>query len=157
MSQAQTPYSPPLAPVRDPVEPDLPKPAAISRAAICLGISAAVVVVTTGITLANWVKSAPLLTAMHIVVISAFSIGLLALIAWKLNAGRGWARWFFLVLYVLGTVVFVAGLFAPEPDFPSAPIHEQVSAAVQFGLQTAALIFMFTPAAGRWLQSRSGK
>jgi hypothetical protein len=34
------------------------------------------------------------------------------------------------------------------------PALDQVTLTAQFGLQTAALVLMFTPAAGRWLRSK---
>ena len=154
MSPTQTPYSPPLARVSDPHEPEIPKPRAIGHAARCLWISVAVVVVTSGLALAG--VSGPR-DAVPLIAISLFSIGLLALVAWGLNAGRGWVRWLFLVLFLLGSGMFVVGIvFAPQA-YLAMPRLDQATALVQFGLQTAALILMFTPAAGRWLKNRRAK
>ena len=151
MSQPHTPYSPPLARVSDPEEPEIPKPPAIGRAARCLWISAAVVVVTSGLALAG--VSGPRDAVVPLIAISLFSIGLLALVAWQLNAGRGWVRWLFLVLFVLGSGMFALGLVLTPQAYLAMPRLDMAAALLQFGLQTAALILMFTPAAARWLKS----
>ena len=150
MSPTQTPYSPPLAPVRDPAEPELPKPPAIARAAICLWISAAIVVLVTAFALAG----SDLRQALPAILISLFTFGLLVLVALKINAGRGWVRWLFLVLWLLGSAMFVVGLVMAPQAFLALPKLDQAVALVQFTLQTAALVFMFLPASGNWLRSR---
>jgi hypothetical protein len=152
MSQAQTPYSPPLAPVSDPPEPEVPKPPAIWRATRCLLISATIVVLAAAFAVAG--VSGSRAGVLLLIAVNLASVGFLALIVWKLNAGRNWARWLFLVLYVLGTVMFAGGLALTPQAFLSLPRLDQAAALVQFALQGAALAFMFTPAAGHWLRSK---
>jgi hypothetical protein len=151
MPPAPTPYSPPLAPVRDPAETEVPKPPAVGWAVRCLWISCGVLVLSTGIALAGIAgprNMVPLLLT------SLFSLGVLVLVALLLNARRGWPRWLYLVVYLLGAASLVAGgLLAPRVFF-AMPALDQVTLTAQFGLQTAALVLMFTPAAGRWLRSK---
>jgi hypothetical protein len=155
MAQAQTPYSPPVARVSDPAEAEVPKPAAISRAAWCLWISAAVVVLSMGFTAAGMSGEGG--QRMLVITVSSISAGLLALVAWLLNAGHGWIRWLFLALFVLGSGMFAVGVVTAPKEYLALPLTDQISMVVQFGLQTAALIFMFTPAAWHWLASRKRK
>jgi hypothetical protein len=154
MAQAQTPYSPPLAPVRDPIEPEVPKPPAIRRAVVCLYVSAAIVVLTAVYRLAGGEAGGETGRAIASVLIAT---SVLVLVALLLNARRGWVRWLFVVVYVMAIGGVVAGfLLAPQallarPDLSHAIMLTQVA------LQTAALVLMFTPAAGRWLRSRRRK
>ena len=93
----------------------------------------------------------PLMTAM----IGLVTVGLLALVAIKLGAGRGWARWLFLVLYFLGTFGFIILLFLAPQAFLSQPLLGQASATIQVVLQTAALVLMFTRASREWFGAPS--
>jgi hypothetical protein len=151
MSQAQTPYSPPLAPVRDPAEPEVPKPAAIWWAAACLWTSAAIVVLTTSTGLAGGRVRAEMAQVVATALVSA---GLLALVALLLNGRRSWARWLYLVIYALGIGSLALAIALAPRVFLSQLGIGQAILLVQAALQSAALILMFTPAAGRWLRSK---
>jgi peptidoglycan/LPS O-acetylase OafA/YrhL len=151
MSQAQTPYSPPLAPVRDPAEPEVPKPPAIWWAVLCLWMSTAVVVLSASYGFASTRAGGQTAQAIATVLIGT---GILALVALLLNARRGWVRWLFVVVYVLGVGGLVAGLALAPREFLARSSFAHVITIVQVVLQTAALVMMFTPAAGRWLRSR---
>ena len=149
MSSTQTPYSPPAARVADPAEPEYPKPPSIGRAAKCLWISAALVILVTILAVAG--ISAPV-DAVAAFATNLITTGLLVLIAVKLNAGRNWARWLFLILFLLGSGMFAVGLVFSPQAFLSLPTLIQLEAVVQFALQITALVFMFLPASGRWLR-----
>ena len=152
MSPTQSPYTPPAAPVADPAEPEVPKPPAIWWAVKCLWISIAVMVIATVLAVAGVSGSREAIVAT--IVTSGISGGLLVLVAVALNARRNWSRWVFLVLFILGSAVFALGLALAPQAYAAMPRLDQISALVQFALQTAALVFMFLPASGDWLRTR---
>jgi len=75
---------------------------------------------------------------------------LLAWVAEKIRGGRSWARWLFLVVYVLGSLsVAAVAVLAPQL-FLSQPMLLRGSGVVQFALQTIALVLMFSPTSRHW-------
>lgn len=85
--------------------------------------------------------------------IGLVTTGLLALIAVKIGAGRGWARWLFAATYIAGSLgSAVLALVAPEL-FRALPAILQGSTLLQFLLQTTALVLIFTGASRRWFKS----
>jgi hypothetical protein len=78
------------------------------------------------------------------------TVGLLALVAAKVNAGHGWDRWLFAVIYVLGSFLFVLGLLLAPQTLLVLPTFSEISAAVQFAIQTAAMICVFLPQSRPW-------
>jgi hypothetical protein len=114
-----------------------------------------------------WISAAitGLLTALHLfgvmptsdlgatVAIGLTTFALMGFIAEKIRAGRGWARWLFLVLYVVGLFGFiVSALFAPQGFF-SQPVVLQGSAVAQLALQTAALVLLFSRDSREWFRT----
>jgi hypothetical protein len=87
------------------------------------------------------------------VVTTFVTAALIALIAAKVGAGRNWARWLFVVIYILGSVMFTVVLIVMPQEFLSLPGLLQVSALVQFILQTYALVLMFTRASRQWFKA----
>jgi len=147
---SQTPYAPPAARVGDAPEPEYPKPAWIGRAVACLWACVVLVLVVAAFELFGVTPSANFLESMVTALVSA---ALLALIAAKSAAGRGWPRWLFLVLYVIGTLTFGASVLLAPEALQALGAVERISALAQFALQTAALVFLFTPASGQWFRS----
>jgi hypothetical protein len=146
----QTPYTPPEARVSDPLEQYQPKPLSVRRAAMCLWTSAALIGVLTTLQLVGAVSTADLGATAGI---GLTTFALLGFVAEKIRAGRGWARWLFLVIYVVGSLGFMAlVLFAPQIVL-AQPVMWQASNTMQFALQTAALAFMFTRASREWFKT----
>jgi hypothetical protein len=81
------------------------------------------------------------------------TVAVLALVAAKVSSARGWARWLFVVLYVLGTFISVLGMLIAPQVFLALPTLSQGSAVVQFLLETAALVLMFTKASRAWFKT----
>ena len=138
----QTPYAPPSARVADPQSPRLSRPLSVHRAAICLWISAAVAVVSI-------VLHARIVTTAD-VVIAGVSAALLALVAAKVNAGRRWARWLFVAVWILGSFSGMAMLVLAPQAFLALPGTVQTVGVLQFALQTGALVLLFTAASRQW-------
>ena len=130
------------------------KPNSVRRAVLCLWISVGLVLF---LTVAAFF--APLGIPHDAVgtLTNLASAALLALVAVKLDAGRGWAQWLFAAIYVLGLSTFVASMLLSPETFRSLPILLQASGIVQLALQTAALIFMFTGTSQRWLRPSPDK
>ena len=131
------------------------RPQAIKRAALCLWFSAALaLLVTTAqvLGLVPLVGASPGMTAT----IGVLTAGLLVLIAVTVSARRGWGRWMFAVIYVLGNLVVVMLVLIMPEAFRALPMVLQANMVVQFVLQTAALVLMFTGTSGRWFRTRHG-
>ena len=85
---------------------------------------------------------------------NTITIALLALIAMKISSGRNWARWLFGFVYVLGTISFFITLILNPQMFKANHLVIQVSTVLQFAIQTAALILMFTYQSNQWFKSK---
>jgi hypothetical protein len=147
---SQTPYASPKARLSDPLELKQPKPTSLRRAITCLWISVALTVVLAGAHLIGALATPDVVQAT---VTAAIAAGLLALVAVKVNGGRGWARWLYVGVYAFGSLTFMAFIVLAPQAFLSMPMPDQVSAAVQFILQTVALFLMFTHASRQWFKA----
>jgi hypothetical protein len=87
-------------------------------------------------------------------IIGVLTAGLLVLIAVTVSARRGWGRWVFAVIYVLGNLGAVMLVLVMPEVFRAMPMVLQANMVVQFVLHTAALVLMFTGASGRWFRAR---
>lgn len=95
------------------------------------------------------VLHARILTSADVVVV-VITAGLLALVASKVSAGRGWARWLFLAVWILGSLSGMAVVVLAPQAFLAWPGTVQAIAIVQFVLQTGALVMLFTHASREW-------
>jgi len=126
-----------------------PIPISVRRAVICLWISVVLAAALTAWQLVGFVATADAVAAAVTGVLTA---AVLALVAVKVGAGRGWARWLFLIGYILGSFLFIVfALLAPQMFF-SLPALQQASGVAQFALQTSALVLMFTRASRQWFR-----
>ena len=139
---SETPYAPPTARVADPQTPRPPKPKSVERAVICLWIS-------VGITAVSAALHASILTGADVATL-AITAALLALVAAKSAAGRGWARWLFLVVWLLGSASGIALVVLAPHAFLAWPRTVQAVAILQFAIQSAALVLLFTHASREW-------
>ena len=147
---ARSPYAPPTARISDPQEVRGPIPTSARRAAQFLWASFALSLVLGALYLLGAVPS-PNLT---LDVATTFgTAALIALIATKVGAGRKWARWLFVVIYVLGSAGFSVLFIVMPQEFLSLPRLLQLSGLVQIILQTCALILMFTRASRQWFKA----
>ena len=128
------------------------RPTSVQRAAICLWVSAGLALILTVVQVIGLVETAEVgMTA----IIGVVTAGVLALIAAKVSAGRNWARWLFAVIYVIGSFTSaVLALVAPEL-FRALPTILQGSTILQFLLQTAALVLIFTNASRQWFKAKT--
>jgi len=87
-------------------------------------------------------------------IIGLTTVGFLALVAAKISAGRGWARWTFAVIYVIGTLWSTVLAFVAPAMFRALPTILQANILAQFVLQTAALVLIFTGTSRHWFKSK---
>ena len=130
------------------------KPDSVRRAVLCLWLSVGLVLF---LTVAAFFAPLGIPHDGVTTVTNLASAALLAWVAVKLDAGRGWAQWLFAAIYVLGLSTFVVSMLLSPETFRSLPILLQASGIVQLALQTAALVFMFTATSQRWLRPSSDK
>ena len=129
------------------------RPQAIKWAALCLSFSAVLALLVTTAQVLGLVPLAgasPGMTA----IIGVLTAGLSVLIAVSVSARRGWGRWVFAVIYVLGNFGAVMLVLVMPEVFRAIPVVLQANMVVQFVLQTAALVFMFTSTSMRWFRTR---
>ena len=148
----RTPYAPPAARVSDPPQVRGPTPPSVRRAAQFLWASFVLAAALGVLHLAGAVPSANSTVDAITAMVSA---ALIALIAAKVGAGRNWARWLYVAIYLLGSAMSVVLLIFMPQAFLSLPGPLQASALVQLLLQTCALVLMFTPASRRWFGKRT--
>jgi len=93
-----------------------------------------------------------MLTAADVVILTV-TAGLLVLVAAKVAARRGWARWLFLVFWIFGSMSGIAVIVLAPRAFLAWPHTVQVIAILQFAIQTAALLMLFTRASREWFRA----
>lgn len=155
----QTPYAPPAATVSDPVELLGPRPRSVRAAVLCLWISLAFGAAMSVIQLVPILRlfnvggvGLPALAATLLTV--ALTLGLLAFVAVKLNAGRGWVRWLFVAIFLLGVALLAVGAAANPDRLLATPPLTAAGDILQLALQTAAVIFMFVRPSREWFAAR---
>jgi uncharacterized membrane protein YecN with MAPEG domain len=120
---------------------------------VCLRISAGIALVLTLMQLTGLLASASI---ARTAVTGFVSVGLLLLVAEKINAGRTWAVVLFAVIYSLGCLMFVVGLLVSPHAFIVLPAVLRVAFVVQTALQTVALVYMLSGTSRAWLKTNSG-
>ena len=85
-------------------------------------------------------------------VIGFVTAGLLAFVAAKINAGRRWARWLWVVIYFIGSFGFAVMVLTAPALFRALPAILQGNMIIQFVLQTAALVLLFTSPSRQWFK-----
>ena len=129
------------------------RPKSVQRAAICLWISAGLALFMTLAQVTGLVATVGASVGMTAVV-GVVSAALLAWMAAKISSGRGWVRWLFAIIYVLGSLASVVLVLAAPAVFRAFPAILQGNTIVQFILQTAALVLIFTSTSRQWFKSR---
>ena len=125
------------------------KPTSVQWAVRCLWISVSLVLV---VSIAPFLGVAGIPGDAVAIVTNLITGGLLSWVAIKVGAGRSWARWMLAVIFVLGSLIFVVSLvFTPEAFRSLTPVAK-ASCIVQFVLQGAALVFMFTRTSRQWFR-----
>ena len=127
------------------------KPLSVRCAVTCMWISVVLAVIIAVLQFVGILPSA------NRVVVAATGIvtpAVLSLVAAKVSTGRNWARWLFIALCFMGSLLFmVSAVFAPQA-FLLLPTPLQASGIVQCALQTVAAVLLFTRASRQWFGHR---
>ena len=124
-------------------------PDTIRRAAALLWASAALVLVSILAGLLDPDGAANLPDAVADLV----SLGLLALVAWKLPQGRDWARWVLAIVVALGVLSVVTSILVFPDVWQAMSGVLRAYTIIQTALQVTALGLAFTPGAKAWFRS----
>ena len=124
-----------------------PKP--VERFELLFLVSLGIGVVNSAL---QWEQLTQMASAWFILIVQAavllMLLGLVLLISWK---GSNIARWALVVLFVLGSVMYIpsaAGMLVQNPT-------AAVLSSIQIALQVAAIYFVFRPDAKPWFQKTS--
>lgn len=133
--------------------PDVSRPVSVQRAAICLWISAALALLMTLAQVVGLIATVGASVGMT-AAIGGVTAALLAWVAAKIGSGRNWARWVFAIIYVLGSLASVVLVLVAPAVFRALPAILQTNAILQFGLQTAAVVLIFTSTSRQWFRAK---
>jgi hypothetical protein len=129
-------------------EPPLSRPRTVQRAVLCLGASAVWATVMLG---ALWVRVIPPPPGSNNVV-NIVSVLFLVLATWKIASGRRWARWLFIVMYVLGSLGGALTVLLRPELFGVLPPMMIASSVIQLVLQTIAVVLLFVRGSREWFR-----
>lgn len=127
------------------------RPKSVHVAVLCLWVSAAIVAL---LSIASVLGMYGLPAGFDITVTNMITIAFLVLAATKIGARRNWARWFFTVLYVLGSGIFLVVILVAPEELAQWPPVSTLSAIVQVTLQTIALVLLFNKTSRQWFRDR---
>jgi hypothetical protein len=136
------------------IDASIERPASVRRAAACLWASAGLALALTAVQVLWVVGPADVGVTIGIGVATA---GLLALFAAKINAGRGWARWLYALIYTVGTLGSAVLLLVAPGSLRAYPALVLVGTGAQFILQTTAMALIFTSASRWWFKVARAK
>jgi hypothetical protein len=146
---SSNPYRPPQAEVDDFLQPDAepgPKPQQVFIAVALLWVM--LLVQVAGLAWSwRFYRLLPMFAIISLSLVTIFWILTAGLVA-MIERGRNWARYTYLVLYLLGLPFFVIMMF---DDVWRAPVFA-VSQLVQAALQTIALVFLFLRPSREWFR-----
>ena len=126
------------------------KPHDVRRAVTCLAWSTAGAGLMFVAHLLRLVSAAPGTNNVG----SLITFAILGVVTWKIDAGRGWARWLFAVTYVLGSLGAVLILVFKSELFRVFSPLMIASAFLQTALQSVALGFLFAPSSSAWFRGQ---
>jgi hypothetical protein len=130
------------------------QPSSVRAALACLWLSTGILAL---LTIAAWANVLALPNTASVTVNNLLTLLFMLLVIVKLTAGRGWARWVFAVVYLLGSAVTVY-LSVVEPQiFRNQPLALQVTGLVQLALQTVAMVLLVVPTSRQWFAAQRAR
>jgi glucan phosphoethanolaminetransferase (alkaline phosphatase superfamily) len=125
------------------------QPPPVRAALLCLWLSTGILAL---LTVAAWANLLSLPNTSSVTVNNLLTLAFMLFVIAKLTAARGWARWVFAVVYLLGSAVTLyLSIFEPQ-TFRNQPLALQVTGLAQLALQTAAMVLLLMPAARQWFK-----
>lgn len=148
---AQNPYEAPESRVADPIAPEVPRPAEVTRAVRILWISLAASLVTMlPVIRGNWwaaeggdsmPDAGPVIVGFALLM---FAVS--AWLVWMVSRGRNWARWTLLVLFVVGWLFLLTDFSRSITETPLAALADALIAAAEVW----ACYLLFSGAGAAW-------
>ncbi len=126
-------------------------PPPVRAALVCLWLSTGILAL---LTIAAWASLLALPNSASVTVNSLLTLAFMLFVIAKLTAGRGWARWVFGVVYLLGSAVTVYLSIFEVQTFRNQPIALQATGLAQLALQTAAMVLLLMPSAWQWFRGQ---
>ncbi len=123
-------------------------PLSVTLAERLLWISAAI---TMLLTIVAYIGLLPFRNSGGTVISNLTTIAFLVLCATKIKAGRNWARWLMLAVFLLGSLMLPLALVFSLAAL-SLPGFLVVVGMFQFVIQLSALVLVIIPASGVWFR-----
>ncbi len=129
-------------------------PSSVRTALGCLWLSTAILAL---LTVAAWANVLALPNTTSVTVNNLLTLAFMLFVIAKLTAGRGWTRWVFAAVYLLGSsVTLYLSIFEPQ-TFRNQPLALQITGLAQLALQTAAMVLLLWPTARQWFQAQGAR
>ncbi|HEY5087834.1 MAG TPA: hypothetical protein VII66_10795 [Gemmatimonadaceae bacterium] len=125
------------------------RPGSVTLAGRLLWISAAI---TAVLTVAAYAGALPFRFSGEAMISNFITAALLALCAAKIGAGRNWARWLMLIIFVLGSLTIPIALILAPQILQSIPALLLVVFLLQSAIQIVALVLAFMPTSRIWFR-----
>jgi hypothetical protein len=126
------------------------KPQTVSLGVNLLWVSLAISVIASALDPTQIMHKSQSIPVLAVVVLLTL-LAVMALLTYKISAGRNWARITFLVLFLFSV--------APSLSVLPALLHVSLVAGItnilQSALQLIALVLVFTPSANPWFKKRA--
>jgi glucan phosphoethanolaminetransferase (alkaline phosphatase superfamily) len=127
------------------------QPPSVRAALVCLWLSTGILAL---LTVAAWANLLALPNTASVTVNNLLTLAFMLFVIAKLAAARGWARWVFAAVYLLGSAVTVyLSIFEPQ-TFRNQPLALQTTGLAQLALQTAAMVLLLMPTARQWFRAQ---
>jgi hypothetical protein len=129
-------------------------PPSVRAALACLWLSTGILALLVP---AAWANLWGLPNTTSITVNNLLTLAFMLFVIVKLTAGRGWARWVFAAVYLLGSsVTLYLSIFEPQ-TFRNQVFALQATGLVQLALQTAAVVLLLMPTARQWFKAQRAR
>ena len=137
-----------------PTKSSVQKPVSLRRAIAVLWASVVVSVAVCALEVHHAIEPPDVAVS---VAEASIEVLVMAFIAVTMGGRGGWVRWLFAGYYVLASLTLIGELTIAADVFFAQPLLLQALRAVEFTLQTSALIFMFTSSSRRWFGQHTGQ
>lgn len=137
---AQNPFKPPQAQLE--VEEEL--------APVPMRVKIAVMALIAGAVMSFALRAAMARAIDDIFLPALLQLLLLGVLAWKIFVGRDWARWVLAAVVAMGALGLASIFYLPPEFMARVPQVLRIAGFIQFALNLAALVLVFTGAGAKW-------
>lgn len=133
---------------------DITQPPAVRAALTCLWLSTGILALLVP---AAWANLFGLPNTASVTVNNLLTLAFMLFVIVKLTGGRGWVRWVFAVVYLMGTGMMLYWSVVQPQIFRNQALALQVTGLAQLALQTAAVALLLMPAARQWFTAQGAR